>query len=458
MLYHEVSFRRTADPLTLLRRLAAELPAPRIIYERAGLWSFASGTLGQVLLDRRHLVYSWRGRQRSMRHSGRPLADVSQVLAGFPLSDWTAHGWVAFEYGYLRAGLPVPDGALLQLIVPSVQVQIDSEACLIRSVDRRQAEELRDRLGGLGDPGPDQSRGPDRVADAWSPRPRPVRVEAADAGSYQRIVAAAVSEIRRGGLHKVILSRRIPIGFGVDLLGTYQAGRPANNPARSFLLDTPRVRAVGFSPETVLTARPDGHVQTNPLAGTRALTGDNQDRARAAALGTDPKEVFEHAISVKLAVEELQAVCVPGSAVIDNYMSIVRRGSVQHLSSQVSGQLPADRTCWDAFEAVFPAVTVSGVPKAAAFSCISRLESQPRGLYAGAVLSVAGDGSLDAAIALRALFETDGTAWLQAGAGIVATSEPLREYEETCEKLRSLAPYVVPDHGPTVAAMDVRSP
>jgi anthranilate synthase component 1/salicylate synthetase len=204
---------------------------------------------------------------------------------------------------------------------------------------------------------------------------------------------------------------------------------------------------VGFSPETVLIAEAGGLVvRTNPLAGTRALAGDDGDDARAAELLADPKEVFEHAIAVKAAFEELRAVCHPGSTVIDDYMSVVRRGSVQHLGSQVSGCLPADRTCWDAFEAVFPAVTASGIPKTAALRCISLLESRPRGLYAGAVLTVGRDGSMDAAVALRTLFEQDGTAWLQAGAGIVAASDPVREYEETCAKLRSLAPYVVPGH------------
>src|ERR1700739_4260076 len=107
MRYHEVSLvGRPADPLSLLHRLAAGLPPPRVIYERPGVWSFASGVLGEVLLDKCHLVYAWLGRGGSARISGRPLADVAWALAQFPLTDWTAYGWMAFEYGYLRAGLP----------------------------------------------------------------------------------------------------------------------------------------------------------------------------------------------------------------------------------------------------------------------------------------------------------------------------------------------------------------
>jgi salicylate synthase len=451
MQYHEVSIERPADPLTLLRHLAAELPQPQIVYERAGVWSFACGVMGEVLLNGRHLVHAWGGTRRSTRLSGRPLADVARALAGFPLSGWTAHGWVAFEYAYLRAGLPVPDGTLLHLSVPTVQVKINSYVCVIRSVDRRLAEHLRDLLGDLGDLG--------EVEEIWSSRsPSRVGVEAADPGSYRQMVAAAVQEIRRGDLQKVILSRRVPIPFPVDLLATYAVGRAASRPARSFLLDTPQLRAVGFSPETVLTARPDGRIRSNPLAGTRALVGDDQDAARTATLRTDPKEIFEHAIAVKLAFEEFHRICAPRSTVIDDYMTIKHHGSVQHLGSQVSGRLPAHRTCWDALEAVFPAVTASGIPKTAAFDCITRLESEPRGLYAGAVLTAGHDGALDAAVALRTLFVRNGAAWLQAGAGIVATSDPRREYEETCEKLRSVAPYVVAEQPATVATTPAGAP
>ncbi|HEU5155888.1 MAG TPA: salicylate synthase [Streptosporangiaceae bacterium] len=432
MQYHEVSLWRPADPLFLLHHLAAELPRPQIIYECAGVWSFAAGALGEVLLDRRGLAYAWSGRRHSLRLSSRPLADVARALGEFPLSSWTAYGWVAFEYGRLQAGLRVPDGTLLHLIVPSVQVRINSYSCVIRGVDPWLIEHLRDRLANVDGPRP--------VAAG----PRPVRVDSVDPGPYQRMVAEAVAEIRRGHLQKVVLSRRVPVGFDVDLLATYRAGHAAISPSRSFLLDTPEMRAVGFALETMLAVQPDGRVRTHPLAGTR-VGGD--DAARTATLRADPVQVLEHAIAVKLAVEEFRRICVPRSTVIDDYMTVADRGGVRHLESRVSGRLPAHRTSWDAFEAVFPAVTASGTPKAAAFDCIARLESRPRGLYAGAVLSVEDDGSLDAGVVLQTLVGADGTAWLQAGAGVVATSDPAREYEETCAQLRGVTPYLVPQVG-----------
>lgn len=152
-------------------------------------------------------------------------------------------------------------------------------------------------------------------------------------------------------------------------------------------------------------------------------------------------------LSVKLAEEEMATVCRPGTVSVRDLLSVRRRGSVQHLGSSVHGLLAESATAWDVLRAVFPAVTASGIPKAPAFDCIARLEKEPRGIYSGAVLRAGSDGALDAALVLRSIFEEDGRTWLRAGAGILAGSTPARELEETCEKLRSVAPYVVPAQG-----------
>jgi salicylate synthetase len=183
---------------------------------------------------------------------------------------------------------------------------------------------------------------------------------------------------------------------------------------------------------------------TQPLAGTRAFgAGAETDARSRRELENDPKEIFEHAVSVRTSQEELYRVCVPETVQVTGFMSVKERGSVQHLGSSVSGLLAPGRTCWDALDALFPGVTASGIPKAEAIEAISRLE-EPRGLYAGTVLTVSSDGVLDAALVLRALYNKNGRAWLRAGAGIVTGSTPEREYEETCEKLSSIAPHVVP--------------
>jgi salicylate synthase len=273
----------------------------------------------------------------------------------------------------------------------------------------------------------------------------PVEVGRDDQHVYRDAVANAVQEIRRGGLDKVILSRVVPVPFEIDLAATYVEGRRGNDPARSFLLRLGGWQAAGFSPEIVARVTPDGVVRTQPLAGTRALEGDaGADRGRRGELYRDAKEVFEHAISVRLAGEELAAVCVPETVRVDDFMSVKERGSVQHLASQVSGRLAEGRDGWAALAVLFPAVTASGIPKAAACELIRRGESEARGLYSGAVLTVDCDGTIDAALVLRSVFRREGRTWLRAGAGIVEQSTPERELEETCEKLRSVSRFLVP--------------
>jgi salicylate synthase len=184
---------------------------------------------------------------------------------------------------------------------------------------------------------------------------------------------------------------------------------------------------------------------TQPLAGTRVLTDDPAENRRLRTeLLANAKEIYEHAISVKAACEDLHTVCEPGSLSVEEFMAVRERGTVQHLASRVTGQLAAGRRAWDAFGAVFPAVTASGVPKQAVYASIRHHEGKARGLYSGAVLTVESGGAMDAALVLRAVYRRNGATWLQAGAGIVEQSRPEREFEETCEKLDSVARYLVP--------------
>ena len=154
--------------------------------------------------------------------------------------------------------------------------------------------------------------------------------------------------------------------------------------------------------------------------------------------------MFEHAISIRAIEQELRPVCEPGSVAVTDLLSIKERGSAQHLASRLSGRLAPGRQAWDAFRALFPGITATGVPRAEACARIRELEAEPRRLYGGAVLTLDQDGTLDAALVLRALYRQDGRTWLRAGGGIVSGSEPERELEETCEKLGSVARFLVP--------------
>jgi salicylate synthetase len=323
--------------------------------------------------------------------------------------------------------------AVLRLMVPRQEIRITASGIELRALSAGELAALEAAVAAAAGP-----------VDAPAVTPLSADGAAHGAQAYRQVVADAVRDIRARRLQKVILSREVPIEHDVDLYATYEAGRRGNTPARSFLLDLGDLRCAGFSPETVLEVAADGRVATQPLAGTRAFMGDaHVDAGLRADLLEDVKEIFEHAISVKLACDELRAICAGGSVQVGEFMDVAERGSVQHLASRVSGVLAPGRNAWHAMATLFPAITASGVPKVAACSAIRRYEQQPRGLYSGAVLTVDADGGLDAALVLRSIFQAGGRTWLRAGAGVVEHSTPEREYEETCEKLRSISRFIV---------------
>ncbi|WP_019068247.1 salicylate synthase [Streptomyces hokutonensis] len=419
--YRELRLPLREDPLPLMARLVRSgLFDPYVVYESGVGWSLAGGVLASVRL------------------TGEDAAEFGSVgarLAETPVRGWRAYGWAAFELGAVLAEQdPDPTQTLLHLIVPTDEVRTDGTEVLVRSAVPGRLDLIADLVRSPAPGAPPEP--PGRIA-----------LPLEDTGNYRAAVAAALVELRRQGpLEKVILSRQVPVPAAVDLVASYVAGRRANTPARSFLLDLGGIQAAGFSPETVAEVTADGRVTTRPLAGTRARTGTPADdaRLRAALLG-DPKEIHEHAISVRLALEELDTVCDDTN--VSAYMTVLDRGTVQHLASTVTGRLRPGRGPWDAFAALFPAVTATGIPKAPAYPLIRTLEGRPRGLYAGAVLTCDADGTLDAALVLRSVFRQDGRCWIQAGAGVVPQSRPEREHEETCEKLRSVAHHLVPAAG-----------
>lgn len=427
-----------ADPAVAAVRLARSGigGGEYVVYERAGTWTYAAGPAATVTVDAERITARCGTRTAVQPISATPLEQVTEALVHLPHRDWRIHGWAAFELAHLL----YPDTGtvghepVLHLMLPSTEVELTPGKARIRSADPRQVAGISEALALAV---PDLSGAPPAAPEAL------VR---SDPAAYQRAVALAVDDICAARLHKAVLSRQLPVPevLHPDLTATYLAGRRANTPARSFLLDLGGWRAAGFSPETVVEVEAGTRrVSTQPLAGTRAITAepDETARLREDLLG-DPKEIHEHAISVRLAVEELTQVCRPGTVAVEEFMTVRERGSVQHLASRVAGRLADDRGPWDAFAALFPAITATGCPKPEALRTISRYEAEPRGLYAGAVLTVDADGSLDAALVLRTVFQRGGRSWLRAGAGIMGQSTPEREWEETCEKLRSVAPHL----------------
>lgn len=422
------------DPLVAMARLASAVAGDDYaVYENDGEWCFARGALAEVTLDPAGARLRGNDESTLMLWDGAPLAQVERLLDRITIQDWRAYGWAAFELAYAKGGdaTEVGDQPLLHLVVPETEVRLAQGWAHLRSSSEQGLAEVKASL----------------TEEVTNPRGEssPLDVRQAGATDYQRAVETAVEEINTGKYQKVIFSRIVPVEQDVDFVATYVAGRRGNNPARSFLLRLGGIEATGFSPEIVVQVTPSGRVISQPLAGTRVLTGDlDVNQKLRAELLSDAKEIYEHAISVKVAYDELTDVCATGSLSVEDFMTVKERGSVQHLGSRVAGQLAAGRRAWDAFDAVFPAVTASGVPKSAVYPSIRSNEPSARGLYSGAVLTVDQSGAMDAALVLRSVYRQNGRTWLQAGAGIVGQSRPEREFEETCEKLDSVARYLVP--------------
>lgn len=440
--YYETQLPLSEDPLLIAARLAGSgLHESYVVYENGGSWAYAGGVRAELTLDRDGARLSQEGGQTvDLPWTDQPLELVSELLAQVEVPYWRAYGWAAFELSYSKDGdrQHLGDQRLMQLIVPRSEVRFGEGHALLRAADQETLDAL---VTTVIDSTP--------VGSKQRKQPRALDVYATDGSRYRAAVQHAVDDINAGKLHKVILSRVVEVPGETDLIATYVAGRKGNNPARSFMLNLGGTEAVGFSPEIVVQVSEDGRVVSQPLAGTRALTDDPlvNESLRSDLFGSS-KEVYEHAISVKVGADELADVCVEGSVRVPEFMVVRERGSVQHLASRVAGRLAPGRTAWDAFGAVFPAVTASGVPKAAAYDSIRSYETEARGLYSGSVLTVDHSGAMDAALVLRSAYRQADRTWMRAGAGIVGHSTPEREFEETCEKLDSIARFLVPADDP----------
>jgi anthranilate synthase component 1 len=271
-------------------------------------------------------------------------------------------------------------------------------------------------------------------------RPRPAfdRVPHAAASltrrEYEAAVAAAVSYIEAGDAFQVVPSVRFAVPFDGDPFAVYRALRLVNPSPYLFFLRFPDLSIAGSSPELMSRVRA-GRVYSRPIAGTRPRGADAiEDAAQERELLADPKELAEHVMLVDLARNDLGRVCEYGSVTVDDLMVIERYSHVMHIVSGVSGALRPGVGPVDVLRATFPHGTVSGAPKVRAMEIIDELEPVARGPYAGAVGYIDFSGNLDTAIALRTMVAADGTAWVQAGAGVVADSVPAREYDECVAK------------------------
>ncbi len=271
--------------------------------------------------------------------------------------------------------------------------------------------------------------------------PPPARRRARSTMSRARFTDAvqrARAYIRAGDIIQVVLSQRFDVPFEGDALDVYRALRSVNPSPYMFCLDLGGSAMVGSSPEVHVRCE-DRRVEVRPIAGTRPRDADPaRDAALAAELLADPKERAEHVMLVDLARNDIGRVCDYGSVKVPEFMVIERYSHVMHIVSAVTGRLRAGLDAFDLMRATFPAGTVSGAPKVRAMQILAELETARRGPYSGVVGYFGYDGTLDCCITIRTAILDQGRAYVQAGAGIVADSDPEREYEETRNKARGL--------------------
>ncbi len=255
---------------------------------------------------------------------------------------------------------------------------------------------------------------------------------------YEDSVKKAKQHIIDGDIFQVVLSRRYDIELEQTPVELYQRLREVNPSPYMYLFEFDGTSIIGASPETLMTVH-NRKLITNPIAGTcpRGSTPEEDEKLGQEMLG-DEKERSEHVMLVDLGRNDVRMVSGPGTVKVEDFMSVLKYSHLQHIESTVTGMLRNDCDQFDAARAIFPAGTLSGAPKIRAMEIIDDMEPTARGIYGGGVGYYSLDGNADFAIVIRTVIMKDGKAYIQAGAGIVADSDPAYEFNETERKMAAM--------------------
>jgi anthranilate synthase component 1 len=394
------------DPVTALRETVAALAAPTEIPE--GLPPLTGGMVGYLSYD---LVRRFE-RLPSLAVDDVPVPELGMMLA----TDLV----VLDHY----------DGSAI--LVANAVLAADADDDARRAAYHHAVGRLDAMTTALSRPTPPMISTVERVppGDVLSRTP---------AGEYQKAVEQAKEAIRAGECFQIVVGQRFERATDADPLDVYRVLRATNPSPYMYLLRFDDFDIVGSSPEAHLkVSAEDGGVRRallHPIAGTRWRGATpEQDNALAAELLADPKERAEHVMLVDLGRNDLGRVCRPGTVEVPDFARIERYSHVMHIVSTVVGELRGDRSAFDALAATFPAGTLSGAPKVRAMEIIEQLEPTRRGLYGGTVGYFGFAGDMDMAIAIRTALMRGGIAYVGAGAGIVADSDPASEEQETRNK------------------------
>jgi anthranilate synthase component 1 len=471
--YRELPF-DTETPITAYAKLARANPDPSATRfgflleslvggEKWARWTFLGTRPSSAWrLHSGGRVSHWEPRSgwsESVEHAD-PIADLDRrirevqpvVLPELPRFAGGAVGYLGYDVVRYFERLPdtppdrdaTPDALLLFTDVVLAIDNVFDRALAITHVDVRDAD--RTTLKGRYDDAAGKLE--DVIKALQAPPPKPLLLGEPAAPVFQSSVSRERFEsdvdrirdyIRAGDAYQVVLSQRLAVPLTADPFDVYRALRSVNPSPYLYFLELDGLALVGSSPE-VMVRLEDGHVTVRPLAGTRPRgRSDAEDETLIAELLADEKERAEHLMLVDLGRNDVGRIARYGSVRVSDFMNVERYSHVLHMVSQVEGDLRDGLSALDVFRACFPAGTVSGAPKIRAMEIIDELETVRRGCYAGAVGYFAlGGQAMDTAIAIRTLVAHEGSAHVQAGAGIVADSVPAREFEETLSKARAL--------------------
>ena len=457
-------------PVGVYRKLAKDAPGTFLLEsaEHGGVWSRYSivGAASRATLTERDGLAHWVGEPPvGVPTDGSPLdalRDTVATLATEPVTGLPplTGGMVgAISYDAVRRWEKVPSTTTDELHLPEISMMVATDLAVLDhadgslllvanavnydATDDRVEEAWADAVARL-----DRMTG-DLAAPAASTVATvdPVAFDEARAtvrsnttrADFEQMVEDAKEDIRAGEVFQVVLSQRFSTPCPAEALDVYRALRSSNPSPYMYLLRLPDAEGgvfdvVGSSPEALVKVTGRRAI-THPIAGSRPRgKTPEEDLLLEEDLLADPKERSEHVMLVDLGRNDLQRVCEAGTVDVVEFMNVRRYSHVTHLESTVVGDLAAGHTAYDVLRATFPAGTLAGAPKPRALSLIEHYERSRRGIYGGVVGYLDFHGDLDMAIAIRTAVVKDGTAHVQAGAGIVADSVPAHEYEETVNK------------------------
>jgi len=449
-------------PIGVYRKLAGDRPGTFLLESaEAGVWSRWSivGAASRATLTARDGRAHWLGEPPiGVPTSGDPLLALRDTLAvlgtprlpGLPPLTGGMVGFLGWDV--VRRWERLPDTTVDELGVPELCMSLATDLAVLDHNDGTvllvaNAVNYDDSDERVDEAWADAVARLDRMtAELAAPAPSTVAVHSGPRGAvirerttpdeYLAAVAAGKQAIRDGEVFQVVLAQRFDIDCPADALDVYRVLRASNPSPYMYLYRTTdpsgrRLDVVGSSPEALVTVT-DGRAITHPIAGTRWRGAtEAEDVALAEELLADTKERAEHLMLVDLARNDLGRVCTAGTVEVVQFMEVERYSHVMHLVSTVEGDLAPGRSAYDVLQATFPAGTLSGAPP---MEIIDELEPVRRGLYGGVVGYFDWAGDMDVAIAIRTALLRDGTAHVQAGAGIVADSVPEREDDECRNK------------------------